>query len=88
VRCASTGAERRGWRAPQLLQTWSRSRGQSYTSRPAALWLQVINAKRKKGAQILVIKGVPTDDPETAKLNGKSPPRSHVPMFPCSHPAL
>jgi hypothetical protein len=50
--------------------------------------VQVINAKRKKGAQILVIKGVPTDDPETAKLNGKSPPRSHVPMFPCSHPAL
>jgi hypothetical protein len=33
--------------------------------------VQVIKAKKKKGAQLLVIKGVPTDDPETAKLNGK-----------------
>jgi hypothetical protein len=33
--------------------------------------VKVINAKRKKGAQILVIKGVPATDPETAKLNGK-----------------
>ena len=33
--------------------------------------MQVINAKKKKGAQMLVIKGVPTDNPETAALNGK-----------------
>jgi hypothetical protein len=33
--------------------------------------VQVINAKKKKGAQMLVIKGLPTDDPEIAKLNGK-----------------
>jgi hypothetical protein len=33
--------------------------------------VQVINAKKKKGAQMLVIKGVPTDDPALAALNGK-----------------
>jgi hypothetical protein len=31
----------------------------------------VVNAKKKKGAQMLVIKGVPTDDPKAAALNGK-----------------
>jgi hypothetical protein len=33
--------------------------------------VQVIKAKRKKGAQVLVVKGVPTDDPVLEALNGK-----------------
>jgi hypothetical protein len=33
--------------------------------------MQVIKAKKKKGAQMLVIKGVPTDDPVLPKVNGK-----------------